>query len=1345
MRDPGYRDTNNTGKRLAITRDDGNQQQQTQQQQQQQQTLASDQLVDVEAMRLRIAQLEAQLLSQAAAAAAQVGKQNKDEDGDDDDDDTKKNTEPWLLGRINVPLGSESCPSLAAESIFSSLKTLAVRLDPPSPLLDAVVLFLEQERGRVDGVALDNQKNDLVVPLYAFPKPKDEDCAMDRLLLNFLFPSPVRPDLQNLPAQLLDACRPVPPSASTNQPRFNINLKNNLKRFQERNVQWMLNREQKKSTPLFIEKVKTADGNNLEINRLTGDLHFEPEAESLLQGGILADEMGLGKTVDILALILANQMPVHLQREEAKIQGRTWSAGTLIICPSTLVSQWISEIKKHTDLNFYHYKGRKHENKESDEDLIKRLIKFDIVITSYHVLESESSFASEDHRVKRRNDRKYKRLSSPLTKIRFWRGVLDEAQMVENKTSKTAQLARQIFLTNRWAVTGTPIAKHGVEDLEGLGIFLGLEDAMKTMSRCRKAGNYQPLFVVFPRIMRRNRKVDVNDELCIPEQKQFVVELKFGQVEQFYYDGLDKNELVQKRQACIHPQLGELNKKSFEMNRKPAGTISEVRNILIQQNIRKSTSLLLDRLTQQYDHARILMQQKKYYQSIQQLVDTERVIRQISLESDLRSRILMLKFQISHILAESFKAVRQRQDEQDARQKAADFLTEVMRRPKTQFESHWTAWKTRQSPETAALLKEVDTWMKDAPAWLCTVPIMSRLIHQWTVVVDWRTKIIRTLDTFPVPTADEYLLENQDSQREISSLLSHYRLILFERRELLDGTLENASDSTAKNRANTPVDDDCERKRAMFKLSGGVCLSMFWSNTLGESIRKGKGGQWTEDLRVFMERGIKLLQTSTLSLRTECFQLFDPVKSWTDYSFVWYEHSEFRRISKDENDIKAAITRIDAELEPLVKGKELLQSFSVQVTTSSPALPAPSTNTYSHPKLDPSVYNAILTHRLKSSTSSYGSKIDFIIKHLLYIQVKYPREKCIIFSQWVEVFDILERVLIENNIQSVRMDKDKNNAVAKFQTVPNIRVMMLNSRSQSCGLNIVEATHVLILEPVFNRAIELQAINRVYRIGQTKPTFVYRYIVQETIEERILQVSQDRNPELTEAKTNSDGTEIISDVDGEVLLGVSKTNGGSGGGGNNGASSGGVNGRGVSLPTPPPTSAPASVVATGMGAKGSSVTTTTAASTSAVTTVPASPSPLLLPSKKDPFDLTDDEDDEMEEDEEEEDSELEIPLTRRSKVGSNSQSVALQQQQQKLQQPVSKPQPIASSGIPITPPTSRQAAAAATAALSKKCSEGCTPVTRAEQTRCYQFHHREYQSKGALGLIRRKSDGTLSC
>lgn len=62
----------------------------------------------------------------------------------------------------------------------------------------------------------------------------------------------------------------------------------------------------------------------------------------------------------------------------------------------------------------------------------------------------------------------------------------------------------------------------------------------------------------------------------------------------------------------------------------------------------------------------------------------------------------------------------------------------------------------------------------------------------------------------------------------------------------------------------------------------------------------------------------------------------------------------------------------------------------------------------------------------------------------------------------------------------------------RFKKDPSVLALLLTIDAGANGLNLIEATHVLLMEPVMNPGSELQAIGRVHRIGQTRPTVVHR-------------------------------------------------------------------------------------------------------------------------------------------------------------------------------------------------------------------------------------------------------------
>jgi E3 ubiquitin-protein ligase SHPRH len=63
-------------------------------------------------------------------------------------------------------------------------------------------------------------------------------------------------------------------------------------------------------------------------------------------------------------------------------------------------------------------------------------------------------------------------------------------------------------------------------------------------------------------------------------------------------------------------------------------------------------------------------------------------------------------------------------------------------------------------------------------------------------------------------------------------------------------------------------------------------------------------------------------------------------------------------------------------------------------------------------------------------------------------------------------------------------------------------LLLLLSRGAH-GLTLTEANHCFLLEPILSAQAEAQAINRIQRIGQTKPTIIHRYIVRDSVEERL--------------------------------------------------------------------------------------------------------------------------------------------------------------------------------------------------------------------------------------------------
>jgi len=137
-----------------------------------------------------------------------------------------------------------------------------------------------------------------------------------------------------------------------------------------------------------------------------------------------------------------------------------------------------------------------------------------------------------------------------------------------------------------------------------------------------------------------------------------------------------------------------------------------------------------------------------------------------------------------------------------------------------------------------------------------------------------------------------------------------------------------------------------------------------------------------------------------------------------------------------------------------------------------------------------------------------SSKIQKLMEELKAIRANDPTAKAVVFTQWTPFFRKIELLLKKENIQFAKLTGDmsmqtKGKNLTKFQSEPSITVFLLSLRSGAVGLTLTAANHLLLLDPSFNKGTEMQAINRIYRIGQTRETTVTHIVAKGTIEEKI--------------------------------------------------------------------------------------------------------------------------------------------------------------------------------------------------------------------------------------------------
>lgn len=131
----------------------------------------------------------------------------------------------------------------------------------------------------------------------------------------------------------------------------------------------------------------------------------------------------------------------------------------------------------------------------------------------------------------------------------------------------------------------------------------------------------------------------------------------------------------------------------------------------------------------------------------------------------------------------------------------------------------------------------------------------------------------------------------------------------------------------------------------------------------------------------------------------------------------------------------------------------------------------------------------------------------------------------LVFSQFTEMLELIERELDTVNLPWLSLTgktppAQRGALVASFQS-KSVPILLISLKAGGVGLNLTAADTVILVDPWWNPAAEEQAIARAHRIGQQQTVFIYRLVIEGSIEERILEL-QARKSALAEAVLGND-------------------------------------------------------------------------------------------------------------------------------------------------------------------------------------------------------------------------------
>jgi len=165
-------------------------------------------------------------------------------------------------------------------------------------------------------------------------------------------------------------------------------------------------------------------------------------------------------------------------------------------------------------------------------------------------------------------------------------------------------------------------------------------------------------------------------------------------------------------------------------------------------------------------------------------------------------------------------------------------------------------------------------------------------------------------------------------------------------------------------------------------------------------------------------------------------------------------------------------------------------------------------------------------------------KLEMMAEHM--IQSIVNGHKVLVFANFLMAVDLINEVLEEHGIHYVSMTgatSNRKKVVNEFKQNDDCKAFVMTLKTGGTGLNLTEADIIYIFDPWWNVAAETQAIDRAHRMGQDKTVISYRLITKDSIEEKILEL-QNQKKELFDSLLSSDSsmTKALSKDDIDYIL-----------------------------------------------------------------------------------------------------------------------------------------------------------------------------------------------------------------
>ena len=151
-----------------------------------------------------------------------------------------------------------------------------------------------------------------------------------------------------------------------------------------------------------------------------------------------------------------------------------------------------------------------------------------------------------------------------------------------------------------------------------------------------------------------------------------------------------------------------------------------------------------------------------------------------------------------------------------------------------------------------------------------------------------------------------------------------------------------------------------------------------------------------------------------------------------------------------------------------------------------------------------------------SDVVHFDSKLNKLMAELQAMRAASPLHKALVFTQYLSTMELLKRTMKEQDFTFQTLEghmpmRQRKRNLEEFRANPECAVFLLSMRSGAVGLTLTAASHVFILEPAINPALEQQAIGRIHRLGNTHREVVVNYLVMAgSVEENLMEINREK-------------------------------------------------------------------------------------------------------------------------------------------------------------------------------------------------------------------------------------------